>query len=440
MRRVLGPGGAARLGRFSRLAAYLIGWQSITQLAGLVSGLLLLRWLSINEYAKYTFAFSFASMVSQLVDLGFADSITGLIGERADEPEVIGSYMKAALSLRWLVCLIFLPLSAVPFFILSSGHGWGLTTELLLFATVVGALTTRTMVDYYSIPLVIRGRLGSLYGAQLPVAVGRLAANALFKITGLLRGWTAAAIYVLGMATTGAVMKARAQDLVTLPQAVDKRYRSQIIKMVVPLLPGQVFFALQGQITIVIASTLGGTVVLAQVGAVSRFAQGFAILAAINSYIFLPRIARARSDAVRRNVVLALGGTSVLLGLIVITAFSFPGLLTLLLGPRYHNLGYVAGWYILSQAILTLDGTLYTINLARKFIWWWSTIAQVGLIAVADIAMIAVVGVHSVLHLQYLLVGSAVASLVGAVGSLLYGLRVESRPTDRSSGSTQVRT
>jgi len=313
----------------------------------------------------------------------------------------------------------------VPFFILSSGQGWGLGTELLLFMTVVGTLITRTMVDYYSIPLVIRGRLGSLYGAQLPVAIGRFGANALLKITGLLRGWTAAAIAVFGMVATGFVMKARARSLVTLPKAADNRYSGQIIKVVVPLLPGQVFFALQGQITVFIASTFGGSEALAQVGAVSRFGQGFVILAAVNSYAFLPRIARARSDAVRRNVVLALGGMSVLLGLIVIFAFSFPGLLTLLLGPRYHNLGYVAGWYILSQAILTLDGTLYTINLARKFVWWWSTIAQVGLIVVADIAVIAIVGVHSVLHLQYLAVGSAVASLVGAGGSLLYGLRTE---------------
>ena len=99
-------------------------------------------------------------MVSQLVDLGFADSITGLVGERAHESDVIGTYMKAALSLRWIVCLVFLPISAIPFFILSAGHGWDIVTVLLLFATVVGTLTTRTMVDYYSIPLTIRGEIG----------------------------------------------------------------------------------------------------------------------------------------------------------------------------------------------------------------------------------------------------------------------------------------
>lgn len=421
--------GSARMRRVGRVAARLIGWQAVTQFAGLITGLLLLRWLSIDQYAQYTFAYSFASMVSQLVDLGFADSITGLVGERAHESDVIGTYMKAALSLRWIVCLVFLPISAIPFFILSAGHGWDIVTVLLLFATVVGTLTTRTMVDYYSIPLTIRGEIGSIYGAQLSVASGRLAANALFKILGLLRGWTAAAIATLGMAVTGLILRARAQKIVTMPSRVSPSYRREIVKMVMPLLPGQIFFALQGQITIFIASTFGGSLALAQVGAVGRFAQGFVILMALNSYVFLPRIARSRNIELKQNIVLALGGMSALLGLIVIIGFSFPGLLTLLLGPKYHDLGYIAGWYILSQAIVTLDGTLYTINIARKFVWWWSTIAQVSLILVVDAALIVFMGVHSVLQIQYLGVGSAIASLVGAAGSLIYGMKVGSRPT-----------
>ena len=48
---------------------------------------------------------------------------------------------------------------------------------------------------------------------------------------------------------------------------------------------------------------------------------------AINSYVFLPRIARSRNIELKQNVTLALGGMSALLALIVIIGFSFPGLL-----------------------------------------------------------------------------------------------------------------
>ena len=44
--------GSPRMRRVGRVAARLIGWQAVTQFAGLITGLLLLRWLSINQYAS----------------------------------------------------------------------------------------------------------------------------------------------------------------------------------------------------------------------------------------------------------------------------------------------------------------------------------------------------------------------------------------------------
>jgi O-antigen/teichoic acid export membrane protein len=408
--------------RVGRTVAYLTVAQSVTQILGLVTGFFLLRWLPITQYAQYTLAFTFGTMVCLLVDLGFGDSMIGVIGEQADDPEIVGSIMKAALSLRWRVCLLVLPLCGVPFFVLASNHGWALGTQVALFASVTVTLLTRSMADYFALPLILRRRYTALYGAQVSASMARLAVTGLLKLARALNGWSSSAVSAASIAATGLSMRRQARGSFAMPAHVNRGHRNAILRVSLPLLPGQVFFAFQGQITTFIAATIGGTASLAQMGALGRLAQIFAVVNALNLYVVVPRIARCSEADLTRKALEALAGMGAVVAPITICVFLYPQPVLLFLGRHYQGLGSPAGWYVLAGSLGVLAGTLYSINVARRFVWWLASVGQVLAIVVAEIFAAFVFNLHSILQLQYFGVLAAVGSLVSQVATFAYGL------------------
>ena len=65
-----GPAGRfARPARIVGLLAKLLGAGAIAQLLSVLTGLALLRWLSIEEFAQYTVAFGLSATLAALVDV-----------------------------------------------------------------------------------------------------------------------------------------------------------------------------------------------------------------------------------------------------------------------------------------------------------------------------------------------------------------------------------
>jgi O-antigen/teichoic acid export membrane protein len=406
-----------------RLVASLAGLQLATQALGLVSGFFLLRWLSVRGYAEYTFAFAFGSVASQVVDLGFLDSLVGLIGERAGDQAVIGSYMRAAMSLRTVMCAAVIPLSGIPFVLIASSHGWPYPVITALFGSVLVTLVTRTAADYYTVPILLARKYRAIYGVQAPVAALRFACNAALRFGGVLTGWLAAAVNAAGLAVTGFAMKRRSAGLVTVPRDVNPAHRREIVRVVAPLLPNQIFAALQGQITVLIISITGRTSALAQVGALGRLAQLFVIVSVFNVYLIAPVIARVGVDQLATKAAQVMGCLAAALASGTALAFIWPTPLLWFLGPHYHGLAGPARWYVLGASLNALGGTAYTMSVARKFIWWRGSIGQVLLTLVVEAAAGAVLDLHRVLDLQYFAVVVAFTLLAAQLAIFAYGVR-----------------
>ena len=76
--------------RVARLVGGLLSAQTLAQVLTLLSGFLLLRWLSVEEDAQYTITFGFIATLSGLVDLGIAAAVMPLVGDRARDARVVG--------------------------------------------------------------------------------------------------------------------------------------------------------------------------------------------------------------------------------------------------------------------------------------------------------------------------------------------------------------
>jgi O-antigen/teichoic acid export membrane protein len=124
---------AGRIGQFG-------AWQLLSQALQLITGFLLVRWMSIEAYAKYGLALGFQNMLSQIVDLGFSSSILALVGTRIHDREIVGRHVRAARSFRNWMLLTIGPLSAIGFTWLAWSHHWPLGSSLLLFASILALL------------------------------------------------------------------------------------------------------------------------------------------------------------------------------------------------------------------------------------------------------------------------------------------------------------
>jgi O-antigen/teichoic acid export membrane protein len=409
--------------RVARLVGGLLSAQTVAQLLMLVSGFLLLRWLSVESYAQYTIAFGFIATIGALIDLGFAGAVMPLVGDRARDAAVFGGYLRAALHLRTRLAAVVLPLGAVAFFVLTVDRGWGLSVQVGLFATVALALLARAMVDIFSLPLLMNEDYRSYYGPQVSTALLRLATHGLLQVSRALTSVSASLVNALASLVNGALYRRSAGVRSELPATVDAERVGEIRRLVAPALPGLIFFAFQGQITILLAAIFGRTQSLAEVGALSRLGAVFVILGAVNQVLIAPRFPQVPRERLVRRSAQVVAAAIAVGALMTTVAFVVPQPLLYLLGPAYDGLRLEVGWYVVGASLAFLAGAMYAMNLARRFIWWWSTAVGLTLIVGAQVAAAALFDLGSTLELQYFAAVTGAAACVAQLAPLLRGLR-----------------
>lgn len=415
--------------RLARLLGGLISAQTLAQLLSLIAGFLLLRWLSVEEYAQYTIAFGFIAMLGALIDLGFVGAVMPLIGDRASDTKVFGSYMRAALHLRSRLAAVVLPLSGVAFFFVTSDRGWGIGVQAGLFATVALGLLARAMVDIFALPLLMNHDYRSYYSPQMLTGILRLGAHALLQITRGLTSVSASLVNGLTGLATGGLYRRSSADKSDLPASVDPERTREIRRMVAPVLPGLIFYAFQGQITIVLVSVFGRTESIAEVGALSRLTALFVIFGGITQVLVAPRFPQIPRERLVRRTVQVLTAAAALGGFLTAVAFLMPAPLLFLLGPEYDDLRLEVAWFVVAASLSFGASVTYAINLARRFIWWWSTALVLGLVLATQFVAATAIDLGSTLELQYFAALTGVAGGSAQVVALVYGLRRGPRST-----------
>lgn len=403
------------------LSAYFTA-QTLTQLAGLAAGLLLVRYMPVRQFALYTLATSVVTFFAFASDLGSTSSLLYFFQRTVKTGEDFHPYLAAVLSLRRVAFLLggAAVLAAFPRSAIAKGFGIGDV------AAVTGALLLCVWFQIASSVRILAARLlghyGRAYRAEVTGGCVRLVVSLLMIGASLLRAW----LGMLGSALAAAVTASLAGSTAASPRPAAPAaasasaptaslpaaslpatsaltaapelgpYRRQVLRYLLPSLPSALYFSIQGPLIVWLAATFGAARNIAEVGALGRLGMIVGMCSGLTGVVLLPRLARIVDERLYLRRYLQYGGLLLALAFALLAvAALFPGALLLILGSHYSGLHRELVLVIASSGLTLIGGYVVSVNLARS---WnrWETLAvllyfaaQAGFVAILPLGTTA---------------------------------------------------
>jgi O-antigen/teichoic acid export membrane protein len=200
--------------------------------------------------------------------------------------------------------------------------------------------------------------------------------------------------------------------LIELGQPEDPGVRTEVLRVVRRLLPNLIYLSFSSQITVWLISFCGSTASLAQLGALTRLGQAFALLSALAGAIIIPRFARlpgnARLILARYFQVLVLLSAST--AIVVLLVGRFPAQVLLLLGHDYLGLTHEVTLYMCSSVLYVIAGIASSLANARGAVL--DPVIGISLQLGCQVIGILLFGVTSIRGILWLAVFVAAAQIV----------------------------
>jgi O-antigen/teichoic acid export membrane protein len=353
-----------------KLSKFFVG-QGLVQIVSFVSSFALLRWMSVEDYAAFTLAWSIQSLMMAFGDLGIGGSVVPLAGAAGHDPKRLGDLIAAGRELRKRVFPVVVGCGVLAFWFLGRKHGVALPVVLTMCFLACFAVWINASTLFYSAPLVLRQQIGYIQIQQNVIAMLRLAAYGIAHLVGYIN----AALPLL--VNTGlqfiqlGILKKKCHEHIcepTAPAISIQNARKEIVRFLYPQWPILIFNTFQGQITILVVSLVGTTSALAEIGAVSRLNAIFVSLSAFYGIIVVPYFSRVEPTLATRRAfqvfIVAVGSLTA----VVFVGFHFPRPFVWILGANYNHLESEIGWTLLSFGSAQLAGLMAAIVYARRIV------------------------------------------------------------------------
>jgi len=383
----------------------------------------LVRWMSKGQYAQFAVTFGFQSTIGMLTDLGVSGCIIALCGEHAHDPAVVGRYVTAARDLRARMFWIVAVGAIITFPLVTLHQHWGIYDKLFLLGSVLVYLYFEGWMMYQA-PLVINGQMKRFYLPQTGAHLGRLIVNYLLHILGLISGITTVWVNAIAASLIAYLFRRAGSKMIQAPAKSDPETRREMLRYLAPLMPGIIYTAFQGQISLFLITYFGNASSIADVAALGRLGQLFILLGAFNGVIVEPVFAKLPADQLRRRYPQALVAAVLLASLLVSLAALFRHPLLWVLGGHYAHLHRELVWMIAASSIAYVAGVLWTINSARQWLFWWYTGLYIFLTAGTQVVCALVLRMdhtHDVIMLNLCANAAGLfAHLCGGIYGLLY--------------------
>jgi len=424
--------------KFHQIAHFLMK-QGIAVAGNLLYGLLCVRLLPVSDYAKFAVLYGFMGSLTVLLDMGASSTLAPLVGTQIDNLPLIAGYIASVRRIVQKVYLVAAPIAGLLFALLLAKRHWGFWVVAQMIAVLlVTAWFARVSSSYGSV-LIIRRDRARYYQIQI---IGSLGSLSLLLILWAVHGVNIYAAILLNLAQTIYLATAyhhRARQLLGVKAEHSPLMEKRIIRLATPNIPSVLFYAVQGQVTLMLITLFGqNTASIANVGALSRLSQMFLFLNQMNPILIEPFFARLPPARLKRTFLLSVAIIAICGSGFAALALLFPEAFLWLLGPHYSQLRIEVGLMILASVIYYIGGFIWVVNASRRFVFWWNTFGIIPFTVLVQGFFIWKLDLSTVRNVLILNIATASASLVMAVSCTVYGFvygpqKMEPHPSEETS-------
>lgn len=356
----------SRIKEWTRILSGFLAAQGGIQILAAMSGLLLVNFMPVREYALYTLGLSAFSFLAIVSDLGISNALSYFKREAAAAQTSFEPYVSSALHLRRTLFGVSVLFLVVLLPVVGVRRGFGILEICLVAAFIALSAWFQIRASVQLMMLRLEGQYGRSYTSELFGTGGRLFLSGGLIALGLVSGWLMVLVNAIGSIAT-AVFSWRPISLANAQVGA----RRNIWRYMLPTLPNALYFSIQGPLVIWLCAYFGKTENIAQVGALGRLGLLIGLVTNFIGMIIIPRLAVVTNERwyLKRYVqywipLLAIGVAIVLAG------FTAPGVFLFFLGKNYRNLQNEFAVVAISVALKLFETYLVTINSARGWNRW----------------------------------------------------------------------
>lgn len=343
--------------------------QIIIQFVGMVTGILIIRLLTTQEYAYYTIANTMLGTMTVLADGGVSIGVMNQGGKVWNDKRELGAVLSTGMALR-RVFAVYSLLVSIPILTYLLWHqGAGTWTILLIVLALIPAFFAAISDSLLEIFPKLNQDLKALQYNQVLVGVLRLVLSC---ISVFFLPFTFVAILASGLPRIygNFKLKAIAYRFADKDIPHDEQRKAEMLKIVRGTLPGLIYYCLSGQITNWLISIFGTTASIAQVGALGRFSALLSIFSVLFATLLTPRFARFPDNfslLATRFIQFLILLTVMSLGIVGVT-YLFPTQILWILGKDYANLNYALILSIIGGCVNLMAGSVFSLTSSRGWI------------------------------------------------------------------------
>jgi O-antigen/teichoic acid export membrane protein len=346
----------------------------LAQSLAALSGIFALWMLDKPEFAILTLMFGATVLFNTLTDLGSGAALNSLGGPIVHETEAYYGLLTSIYRLRLKFGTFALTILCPIFALIILDIGITYDNLLILFVIFVLSSIISLDVTMARSSELLNGSYRQIQKIDLYAAVVRLILTAVFI-------WVSTtAIAVLSAILATSVLQAMMLHRTRVPSWKRKQPRCNktdlaIWAIIRKLTPNSIFFAFQGQIGLLILSSLGTASKVSDLGALARLSFLSVVVTTVSSNVIAPRFARANlTGRLSTDYLLIQTASLALPFLLLLLAYVNPLSLLWLLGPKYQHLVDEIMLAIAVIAISTLAGTMLSLNLSRGWSHFYSSL------------------------------------------------------------------
>lgn len=340
--------------------------QAAVQFINLLTGILILRLLSVDEYAIYILASLVHGVGATGSDLGISQGVISIGAPLRDQKSEFASLLRAAVRIRTRFYWLTLPVLFVVAFIILRNNAQAIDVVLAVIGLTVLNVWFQQSATLATAVLNVNHDSRGLFRAGMGSAALRLI---LVWATCVAYPYAVAAlaINVLGSIVNSRLLWAECGLYPRSPQPRDLHYSAALLRFAMPLVPGAIYYLCQSQISALLLGLAGATAAIAEVGALGRLGQLIGLLSLLNGFFVMPYFARIaeRRIFVRRAIQMLLL-VFIFSGLLVLSTLITPYAWLIVLGAKYGNLADEVVLAVGGASLLLAGNVVYAMVMAAK--------------------------------------------------------------------------